>query len=335
MFAALRAGRSPREIMDFFGFPKATVYRLKKVFDKADDKGEVTGERKNHSRRSDSCRHEEFLSTLETSIKEDPGKSMGALAKEMGVARSTIHKAVHEDLQYHSYKLRRRHLLTQRTKETRLAKARSLLNELKHGDSVGMLRFFSDEKNFVQDMKVNVQNNRWLCADPSDVPVVMHSKVPASVMVLGVVSSEGHVMPPHIFPQGLRLNADGYIAVLRTVVVPWMDSVSVGRPYVFQQDSAPAHKAKKTQSWLLDNVPHHWSPDLWPPSSPDCNPLDYFVWGAVEGDVNKAPHSTVGSLKTSIIHAMAQLDKDCLVRACASFRARLQRVIDAEGDHIE
>ncbi len=200
----------------------------------------------------------------------------------MGVARSTIHKAVHEDLQYHSYKLRRRHLLTEKTKETRLAKARALLNELKHGESVGMLSFFSDEKNFVQDMKVNVQNDRCLCNDPSDIPVVMHSKVPASVMVLSVVSSEGHVMPPHIFPQGLRLNADGYIETLRTVVVPWMDSISAGRPYVFQQDSAPAHKAKKTQAWLLDHVPHHWSPDLWPPSSPDCNPLDYFVWGAVE-----------------------------------------------------
>ncbi|QQP38391.1 Hypothetical protein FKW44_018955 [Caligus rogercresseyi] len=38
----------------------------------------------------------------------------------------------------------------------------------------------------------------------------------------------------------------------------------------------PPHKSRETQAWLLENLPYHWSPDLWPPSSPDCNPLDYF-----------------------------------------------------------
>ena len=56
--------------------------------------------------------------------------------------------------------------------------------------------FFSDEKNFTQDQKVNQQNDRWLCEDPKEVPIVMSTKFPASVMVLGVVSNEGHMMPP-------------------------------------------------------------------------------------------------------------------------------------------
>ncbi|QQP56204.1 Uncharacterized protein FKW44_000789, partial [Caligus rogercresseyi] len=30
---------------------------------------------------------------------------------------------------------------------------------------------------------------------------------------------------------------------------------------------------------VQENLPYHWSSDLWPPSSPDCNPLDYFFWG--------------------------------------------------------
>ena len=97
---------------------------MKKVFDEADDKEDVSGERKSHSCRSDSRRNDEFLSTLEETISDDPSKSMGALAREMGVAKSIIHKAVHEDLGYVSYKLKRRHLLTERTKETRFAKAR-------------------------------------------------------------------------------------------------------------------------------------------------------------------------------------------------------------------
>jgi len=80
-----------------------------------------------------------------------------------------------------------------------------------------MLWFYSDEKNFDQDQKVNRRNDRWLCADPSEVPHVMHTKFPATVMVLGVMSNEGHVIPPHFFSQGLRMNA-AYIAVLEAVV---------------------------------------------------------------------------------------------------------------------
>jgi len=152
---------------------------------------------------------------------------------------------------------------------------------MKH-TSGGFLRFFSDEKNFILDRKVNRHNNRWICEDPSDVPTVMHTKFPSSVMVLGVVSSEGDVMPPHFFEQGLRVNADVYIHSLQTVVKPWMDLVAAGRSYVFQQDSAPAHKARRTQEWLKNNVPHHWSPDVWPPSSPTA-----ILWTIMYGALSK------------------------------------------------
>ncbi|XP_054710993.1 uncharacterized protein LOC129220586 [Uloborus diversus] len=121
---------------------------------------------------------------------------------------------------------------------------------------------------------------------------VMHTKFPAAVIVLGVISSEGDVMPPHFFEEGLRINVDGYIHVLETVVKPWMDMVAAGRDYVFQQDSAPAHKSRNTQAWLHSNVPYHWTPDLWPPSSPDCNPLDYYFWGVVEEKINAKFHNT-------------------------------------------
>ena len=39
----------------------------------------------------------------------------------------------------------------------------------------------------------------WIATNNRDVPRVMKIKFPAKVMVFGVVSSEGHIMPPHIF----------------------------------------------------------------------------------------------------------------------------------------
>ena len=50
-----------------------------------------------------------------------------------------------------------------------------------------MLWFFSDEKNFCQDQKVNKQNNRWIATFTSHEIIVMKTKFPATVMVFGVV----------------------------------------------------------------------------------------------------------------------------------------------------
>ena len=41
-----------------------------------------------------------------------------------------------------------------------------------------------------------------------------------------------------------------YLDVLKSVVISWCNQVAGGWPWVWQQDSAPAHKSKETQAWL-------------------------------------------------------------------------------------
>ena len=48
----------------------------------------------------------------------------------------------------------------------------------------------------------------------------MQMKFSVTSMVFGVVSSEGDVMPPHFFPEGLKLNTNGYIHFLSEIVNP-------------------------------------------------------------------------------------------------------------------
>ena len=125
-----------------------------------------------------------------------------------------------------------------------------------------------------------------------NVPRVMKTKFPAKVMVFGMVSSEGHIMPPHIFEVGLKVNTKMYLDVLKSVVISWCNQVASGRPWVWQQDSAPTHKSKETQAWLqkecYDFVPFSHCP----PS--DLNPLDYFVWSSVE-NITMTFHNTTGA----------------------------------------
>ena len=83
-------------------------------------------------------------------------------------------------------------------------------------------------------------------------------------MVFVVVSSEGHIMAPHIF----EVNTKGYLDVQKSVVIPWCNQVAGGRPWVWQQDSPPAHKFKESHTWLqkecYDFVPFSHCPPLPP-----------------------------------------------------------------------
>ena len=54
-----------------------------------------------------------------------------------------------------------------------------------------------------------------------NMPRVMKTKFPPTVMVFGVVSSEGHIMQPHIFEVCLKVNTKVYLDVLKSVVIPW------------------------------------------------------------------------------------------------------------------
>ena len=70
-----------------------------------------------------------------------------------------------------------------------------------------------------QDHCQHPQNaNLWIVTNNRDVPKPMKTKIPATVMVFGVVSSEGHIMPPHILNVGLNVNTK--LDVLKNIVIP-------------------------------------------------------------------------------------------------------------------
>jgi len=338
IITGIRAGKTNREIAEFNNLSISTVKEVSKLYHDFIEEGgqdeDFDVKRKSHRRRSD-AHSPEITAQVQELINEDPGRSMRKIAADLGVSDFLIRKIVKEDIRYRSYCLRRGQFMSETTKKVRYEKAKALLNRLKHPPAEDILIFFSDEKNFNQDQKVNSRNNRWLCEDPSEVPIVMKTKFPATVMTMGVISNEGDVMPPHFFEAGLKVNTDVYLDLLSNVVKPWMDQVAAGRHYIWQQDGAPAHNSNRTQQWCRDNLPFFWEKEVWPPSSPDCNPLDYFVWGVAERDVNRTSHNTKQALKDRIVEVFNNIPKEDVVRACTRFRSRLEKVVAANGDFFE
>ena len=188
-----------------------------------------------------------------------------------------------------------------------------------------------DNRTIASTLKMQI----WIATNNRDMPRMMKTKFPATVMVFGVVSSEGHIMPPHIFEVGLKVNTNVYLDVLKSMVIPWYNQVAGGRPWVWQQDSAPAHKSKETQAWLqkecYDFVPFsHWAPP-----SPDLNLLDYFVWSYVENITNMTSHDTKASLIAAIRRVFTELPPALVEKACSKFWICIEAVIEAEGGYIE
>ena len=68
------------------------------------------------------------------------------------------------------------------------------------------------------------------------------------------------------------------------------------------------------------------------PSSPDLNPLDYFVWSYI---TNITSHNTKASLIAAIRLVFAVLQPALVEKACSQFRIRIEVVFEVEGSYIE
>ena len=82
----------------------------------------------------------------------------------------------------------------------------------------------SYDKTFASILKMQI----WIAMYKWDVPRVMKTKFPATVMVFGVGSSEGQIIPPNIFEVGLKVNTEVFLDVLKSVVIPWRNQVAGG-----------------------------------------------------------------------------------------------------------
>ena len=72
-----------------------------------------------------------------------------------------------------------------------------------------------------------------------------------------------------------------------------------GDDFIFQHDAAPADSVKLTQAWLSANCRDFINKDSCPPNSPDLNPLDFHLWGAMLLAYNKVnpSHTTLLNCK--------------------------------------
>ena len=76
-------------------------------------------------------------------------------------------------------------------------------------------------------------------------------------------------------------------------------------------------------------------PNLWPPNSPDLNPVDYKIWGLLQEWVYKTSVKDVDELPRRIAEEWGKLDQRIIDKAVAECRKRLWACVAAGGGQFE
>jgi len=120
--------------------------------------------------------------------------------------------------------------------------------------------------------------------------------------------------------------------ILKEELLP--DMCYISEYFIFQQDSAPAHHAKETVDLLSNETPAFIPSTLWPPNSPDFNPVGYKVWSVLQEKVYKVKVIDVDQLHWHIQTSWDELDQRIIDKAIKQGRIRLRACIEAKGGHF-
>lgn len=201
--------------------------------------------------------------------------------------------------------------------------------------------WFTDEKLFTVAPPVNLQNDRLYAMAgtrkkqlSADRLLRKRSNFSKSVMVSVGVSGLGCTKLIFIEP-GVKIDGAYYRdTLLRQHLLPAIRSVA-GDFFVFQQDNAPAHRARETVALLKAETPDFISPQQWPPNSPDLNPVDYEIWGVLQQRVYRGQIRDVEHLKQRLIEEWRHFDQKIIDRAVYQWRSRLSKCVHENGGHFE
>lgn len=303
-----------------------------------------TTDRRKGSGRPKSTRTEENVSAVEKLILSQENKpqthnTTRQITRLTGIPQSSVVRIIHKDLSLRCLKKRRAQELTDANRLQRLTRAKHLLSTYSAND-VNFI-WFTDEKVFTVGTPRNPQNDRLYApvgVRKGDINAKRllrtRTTFSQSLMVSVGVSKLGSTHLIFVHP-GVKINGDYYRDVLlMQEMLPVIREIS-GEFFILQQDGAPAHRARDTVKLLERETPTFISPEMWPPNSPDLNPVDYRIWGVMQQRVYQKKISTVGELKQRLIDVWQGMQQSVLDNAIDEWRKRLRACIRAKGGHFE
>jgi hypothetical protein len=314
---------------------------LKKLIRKIDATG--TAARRPGSGRKRTVRTVDNINNVEALVLSQEGnpqthRTQRQIARELGISQQSVNNIVKRDLRLRCLKKRKAHELTEANMKTRLDRSRSLLRRY----PAAMVNFiwFTDEKIFTVAAPSNSQNDRLYAPAGTTKKEIAGARLlrtrptfSKSVMVSVGVSALGRTAI-HFVEPGVKVNGQYYrVVLLMQGLLP--DIRTFSDYYTFQQDGAPAHRARETVELLGIETPDFIPPTLWPPNSPDLNPVDYKIWSVMQERVYQTKVRDIVDLRQRIVEVWDELDQSIIDSSVKQWRMRLRACVKANGGQFE
>jgi hypothetical protein len=256
-------------------------------------------------------------------------KAPDASTRELGrqlVSHWSIWNILHKNLLY-PYHIQRVQSLTQEDYPRRQNFCEWLLQENDQNPMFVSKMLMTDECCFTRNGILNFHNTHyWADANPYRIRETNFQHRFAVNVWAGIIGNV--LIGPWILPQ--RLNADIYLNFLRNSLPELLEELplAVRAEMWFMHDGAPPHFSRNVRNFLNVTYPPRWigrgGPTTWPPTSPDLNTCDFYLWGHMKALVYKTP---VGNQDDLLNRGMLRV-QDSLIR-------RAHACVDANGGHFE
>ena len=181
--------------------------------------------------------------------------------------------------------------------------------------------FFTDLSNIVWTALTTIQleNHRRFChrkqgQKPKPKPRPKH---PMKVHVWAGISWNGAT---NICVFKGKMNAELYVEILRTTLLPSVSSLFPEKSFLFMQDNNPKHTSKRAREFFDQHEITWWKT---PPESPDLNPIENLWHEIKEFVCCEVKPATKAQLIDGIVTFWNTVDK----AKCCKYIGHLRRVI--------
>lgn len=285
----------------------------------------------------------EVVENVRTRLVDSPTKkSVRRLSIEEGLSYTTTWRILRKDLHLFPYKIHVYQELTDTGRQKRQQFAMEFGAEMEANQDIVDNLWVSDEAFFHLSGDVNKHNVRfWGSQHPHEIQKSpLH---PRKVMAWCAISKRGIIGP--FFFEG-TVTSQVYLNMLETFFIPELRRRRIPlRHQWFQQDGARPHTTNEVLDFLNqkfgNRVISNRFPDrfgggfLWPPTSPDLNPCDFYLWGFLKDSVFTTAPRTLDQLRQSIVDCCTLVDAEILDKVMNNFTIRLRAVQNVRGGHIE
>ena len=265
--------------------------------------------------------------------------TVSEMARRLKMSPRYVGRIVNNVLGVHQVKKRKVQELTEKQKAVRYDRGKKFLKKYLTRRKLKLL--FTMDETMIRTSDLQGQSTFYYKGSrvvvPEDLQKLPRKNWPKQILVAMGICWYGKSRL-YVVPEKTKVNSDVFIKkILKPMVTYDIPRLFGNKKHkvIFHMDSAPSHRAAKTQDFLRDQDFKCIPPEEWMPYSPDMAPMDYAINGNLKINLKRRVARDRGRLVRAVRYEWSKLKIATIRRALRSWRVRVEMMVKRFGDHVE